>query len=435
MDTTHIRVAFGAILILLLFCHPYLSKAEDAIYLPVDLFSINCGSTNNFSARDGRNWTGDTPSARLSRSPFSYSFPVTQGPKFLRLFFYSSSYHNFDRSKAYFSVKSGPYTLLQRFNASLNADDDAGDILFREYCINVEDGERLNITFIPSTTDSYAFINGIEIVSIPPYLYYTDPHIDNADLPQLVGQTTPFPIENNHALETMYRLTVAGREIPPSEDTGMLRSWDGGEKYLTSQSGPSVDIAADIKLSFTNITPYYTAPDQVYRTLRNMGPVASMNMRFNLTWQLPIDSGFFYLLRLHFCQLDPQKGVPVDRDYVVLIPGNQAKPNLSLKMHPHPKSLTKDAQLNAIELFKISDSTGSLAGPNPDAPPQTQQVPRQISNKKSSGSTKTLVAAVAGAVSCVLLLSFIVAFFLVKCKKNVVVDNKKDGTSRGDGSS
>ncbi|KAL2570822.1 hypothetical protein AAZV13_18G213300 [Glycine max] len=115
------------------------------------------------------------PLTRFSHSQLTYSFPVSTGPKFLRLFFYSTSYQNFHRSKAYFSVKAGPYTLLQDFNASLHADagNDPGDYLFREYCTNLKDGDRLNITFIASKTsqnpDSYAFINGIEIVSMPPF--------------------------------------------------------------------------------------------------------------------------------------------------------------------------------------------------------------------------------------------------------------------------
>ncbi|KAG5092958.1 hypothetical protein JHK82_051736 [Glycine max] len=459
MDTTGTHIASGAIFFLLLLCLSNLSIA-DVIYSPVELFSINCGSNSSLSTRDGRNWTADikflsenkdsvaapalTPSilegpytdARFSHSQFTYSFPVSTGPKFLRLFFYSTSYQNFHRSKAYFSVKAGPYTLLQYFNASLNADadDDPDNFLFREYCINLRDGERLNISFIPSTEDSYAFINGIEIVSMPPFLYYTNP---DDDLPQLVGlNMNPFPIENNYAMETKYRLRVGDQEIPASQDTGMLRRWDVDNKYVTTQSVLSLDIDSGIKLRFTK-TPNYTAPDTVYRSLRNMGSNGTVNMGFNLTWQLPVDSGFTYLLRLHFCQLDPnishpgdlsffifvqdqlvekradvlgwsdkQKGVPVVKQYAVFIPGNhQETLNLSLKMHPNPQSLAKDTQINAIELFKINDPT-----------------------------VRTL-AAIAGSVSGVLLLSFIA--ILIKRRKNVAINessNKKEGTSRDNGS-
>ncbi|RZB98691.1 receptor-like protein kinase FERONIA [Glycine soja] len=498
MEKTCTGFALGAILLhLLLLSLPNLSIAEVTIYSPDEIFSIDCGSSINSSTPDGRNWIGDsntkllhdsqntvaapalTPStqqgpytyARLSHSQFTYSFPVSTGPKFLRLFFRSTSYQNFDPPKAYFSVKSGPYTLLKDFNASLNADadDEPGEYLFREYCIHLEDGKRLNITFIPTTIDSYAFINGIEIVSMPSYLYYTNPDVvDSAGLPQLVGLTNPIPIENNYALETKYRLRVGDAEIPASQDTGMLRSWDVDKKYVTSQSVLSLDIDTITKLRFTKTTPNYTAPDQVYRSLRNMGPDSSKNLRFNLTWQLPIDSGFTYLLRLHFCELDPgvnkpgdlsfyifvhdqlvedwadvlgwsdeQKGVPVVRQYAVFIQGNQhQRAYLSLKMHPNPTSLAKDAKLNGIELFKINDSTGNLAGPNPDPlRAQTPEVPHHSSEKKSNGTTRTLFAAIAGAVSGVVLLSLIVVFFLVKRKKNVAVDDKKEGTSRGSGSS
>ncbi|RZB53903.1 receptor-like protein kinase FERONIA [Glycine soja] len=499
MDTTSTQIASGTILFLLLLFFSYLSIA-DVIYSPVELFSINCGSSSSLSTRDGRNWTADikflsenkdsvaapalTPStlegpytdARFSHSQFTYSFPVSTGPKFLRLFFYSTSYQNFHRSEAYFSVKAGLYTLLQNFNASLHADagNEPGDYLFREYCINLKDGDRLNITFIPSKTsqhpDSYAFINGIEIVSMPPFLYYTNPDdVGITWLPQLVGlNTNPFPIEKNFALETNYRLRVGDQQIPASQDTGMLRSWDVDNKYVTTQSVQSLDIATGIKLRFTKKTPNYTAPDTVYRSVRNMGSNGTINMGFNLTWQLAVDSGFTYLLRLHFCQLDPnishpgdqsfyiyvqdqlvedwadilgwsdkQKGVPVVRQYAVLIPGNEQETlNLSLKMHPNPKSLAKDAQINAIELFKINDSTGSLAGPNPnpdpDRLPETPKVPLQRPNNKSSGTTRTLAAAVAGAVSAAVFLSFIVAFFLIKRKKKMG-SKKKDGTPLGGG--
>ncbi|KAK7374643.1 hypothetical protein VNO80_08080 [Phaseolus coccineus] len=496
MYTTCIPIALATILflLLLLLCHPYLSTA-DVIYRPVDHFTINCGSAINFTL-DGRNWTGDSNTkflsdrkdsvaapaqiqstiqgpytyARLSYSQFNYSFPVTtQGPFFLRLFFYSTSYQMFDRSKAYFSVKAGPYTLLQHFNASLYADtdDDPGlhDTLFREYCIYLQRGESLNITFTPSTTDSYAFINGIEIVSMPSYLYYSNPNYTVLDdfirLPQLVGQMNQvYIITNNVSLETKHRLNVGGAQISPSQDTGMLRAWDTDDKYLITDSGSSVDFMQKTNLSFVK-TPNYTAPDQVYRTVRNIG----LNPFKNLTWQFPVYSGFFYLLRLHFCQLNPevqdpgnqifyifiqqqmaergadilmwsdnQKGAPVVKDYVVYIPGNREKVYLSLEMHPHPKILIEDAQLNAIELFKINDTTGSLAEPNPDPLPKT--LDKQISEQKSSGTTRPLIAAVAGALSGVVLLFLIVACFITKCKQNVVVyKNQKDGTSGEGGSS
>ena len=95
--------------------------------------------------------------------------------KFVRLYFYPTSYGNFDWSKALFSVKVGPFTLLSNFSASLtvDADGDPGDTIYREFWVNIEEDEKLNLTFTPSDSSSFAFVNGIEILSIPTDLYYT----------------------------------------------------------------------------------------------------------------------------------------------------------------------------------------------------------------------------------------------------------------------
>jgi len=177
-------------------------------YTPVDNILLNCGSSGNSTSLDGRTWIGDVNSnkfstveqsqnqasipasavrqslsgdkvpyenARLSLSEFTYNFPVTSGQKFIRLYFYPASYPNFDRSKALFSVKAGRFTLLSSFNASLtaDADGDSEDTIFREYCVNIEKDQRLSITFTPSDSNAYAFVNGIEILSMPSNLYFT----------------------------------------------------------------------------------------------------------------------------------------------------------------------------------------------------------------------------------------------------------------------
>ncbi|KAB1211554.1 Receptor-like protein kinase FERONIA [Morella rubra] len=227
-------------------------------YTPVDNILLNCGSSGNSTALDGRTWTGDVntkfhpleqaqnqssltvtsvqqssfatlvpfATARLSLSPFTYLFPVTAGQKFIRLYFYPASYSNFDRSKGLFSVKADRFTLLINFNASLtaDADGDSADTIYREYCVNVEEDQRLNITFTPSPTvsNSYAFINGIEILSMPTDLYYTPADGQGASF---VGRTRPYLIQNSTALEMAYRLNIGGSSISTREDTGMFREW------------------------------------------------------------------------------------------------------------------------------------------------------------------------------------------------------------------
>jgi len=150
-------------------------------YTLEEVFTINCGTTGNSS--DGqRTWTDDantkylsyqqatvsdqattwSPStnqipfstARLSRSQFNYSFPISTGTKFLRLFFYPTNYPSFPRTQASFTIQSNQFTLLNAFNTFLNADAQATYIIFKEYVVNVKDSERLILTFTPSHPNS-----------------------------------------------------------------------------------------------------------------------------------------------------------------------------------------------------------------------------------------------------------------------------------------
>ncbi|KAH1129347.1 hypothetical protein J1N35_000725 [Gossypium stocksii] len=251
-------------------------------YYPTDDITIDCGSSTNAHSLDERSWVGDgngkfspiepennknkssaakavspPPSsvgnvpystARLSYSQFTYSIPLTSGPKFIRLHFYPTSYLSFDdpSKKAFFFVQAGPFTLLRNFNASLHAVPKVP--LIKEFCTNVE-GQRLNLIFTPSPdiTDSYAFINAIEVVSMPTNLYYT-PESDEG-VPFLgQAQGSLYTVGNNTALEMLYRVNVGGREILPGDDTGMFRSWLTDDAYLTIAK-PSVFLLISVFIS------------------------------------------------------------------------------------------------------------------------------------------------------------------------------------------
>ena len=148
----------------------------------------------------------------MSVSPFTYIFPLTTDQKFVRLYFYPATYSNFDGSNALFSVKAGTFTLLRDFNASLtaDADGDPDDTIFREFCIDIVEDLRLNITFTPSNSNSFAFISGVEILSMPSYLYYT-PSDDNRF--PLIGEEYMFSIDNGTTLETVFKINVGGNYI------------------------------------------------------------------------------------------------------------------------------------------------------------------------------------------------------------------------------
>ncbi|KAI4352440.1 hypothetical protein L6164_006690 [Bauhinia variegata] len=436
-------------------------------YDPEENFAINCGfsGSGNFNFRD---WTGDNdtilfslfephnhPSipvdsplhstsvyqvpystARVSRYKFSYVFPVTHGHKFIRLHFFPASYPNFNRSNSLFSVRTGSYTLLKEFNASHTADKDNNPqgTVSREYCMNVEPVQMLNLTFTPSSThpDAYAFINGLEIVSMPNDLYYTE--TDGQGLIPVGLNSQMYPIENNTALETVYRINVGGSQILPEQDTGMFRNWDGDVPYVEEQHNQSTPSGFGSKLKDNGQND--TAPDTVYLTARNYGKNATS--KYNVTWQFEVDLGFFYMVRLHFCEFEQEiqkpgervfqifkadnlaeshadvimctggNLIPVYKDYVVSMfsKASLKKLTLSVKLQPHPNEKLRaynDVILTGIEIFKVNDSDGNLHGPNPNSSRSTPQLsePLRKSNKMN------IVPIVVGVGSGVILLSLI----------------------------
>ncbi|KAM1015547.1 hypothetical protein ACFX13_046080 [Malus domestica] len=465
------------------------------IYTPVEDITVKCGSPGQlFNEYDERNWSGDIKSkftpidvhqaagsntsvfkealpsssalqipyttVRLSRSEFTYRFNLTAGQKFIRLYFYPVSYPDFDRSEALFSVKASGFTLLKDFNASVNADAsvkaDGYEVgtLYREFCINIEEEDQsLNITFTPSgskaSPDAYAFINGIEIVSMPPNLYYTAPEDPHGI--EMIGTENTIRVENNTAMETVYRINIGGRGLFFNEDTGLYRNWEGysfEQTYLDNASFRyiALPINTSLHLNFAKI-PNYSAPEQVYQTGRSMGPNATINQRYNLTWGFPVHPNFSYLVRLHFCEFEPQiskigdrvfqiyianqtaetradiidwsggNGIPTYRDYVVFMPsvtGNEKKVSLSITLQPHPVhwrvSRSLDAILNGLEIFKMNDTNGNLAGPDPNPP---LPHPKEVIPPRKKGSRTHFIAVVAGAVSAALVVLSVLGLLLV----------------------
>ncbi|XP_061998849.1 receptor-like protein kinase FERONIA [Rosa rugosa] len=430
-------------------------------YTPVDNITLACGNSGQPSSNDNREWSGDIDSkftpignasesinappsstasqvpytkARLSRSKFTYTIPLSPGQKFIRLHFNPDTYSpDFQRSNSLFSVTAASFTLLKDFNASVTADASGGSLLVREFCVNIETGQRLEITFTPSK-DAYAFINGIEIISMPTGLYYTS----SANFIETIARS--YPIENNTALEMVYRINVGGAPISPYADTGMYRTWEAADYIYLDDTSKEFSVLPQnntIELNFVAV-PEYSAPEEVCKTGRSMGMNKTINKSYNLTWVFPLDPKFYYLVRLHFCEFESDitkygdrsfqiymanqtaeeladvigwsgaNGNPVYRDYVVgmfMSPvGSQKKVNLFLELAALQRdsyTTYNDAILNGLEIFKLSDSNGNLAGPNPDSPPLAQQIPKSSTTSKSHAS---LLPIIVGVLSAVLLL-------------------------------
>ncbi|KAK9067191.1 hypothetical protein SSX86_014516 [Deinandra increscens subsp. villosa] len=386
-------------------------------------------------------------SARIfNTSSFTYMFPVSEGPKFLRLYFYPATYSGLTANRSFFSVSSNGYSLLTNFSAFLTASfltNTHSNVkhFVKEYIIYVKDTQILNVTFTPSP-NSYAFINGIEIVSMPENLYF------NSKNPKSVGMTTGPVITNDTALEKMYRLNIGGGQISGTEDTGMYRLWDPDNSYIYSDP-EKINMLTPVypRITYTKEVPDYIAPELVYKTDRSMG---NQSDKYNLTWLLPVDTGFFYYLRFHFCNIIPQytkrgqlvfqifinnqtaddeidlfyltrgSGYPFYKDYVVFVNDpdrSKGKQDMWVALHPSPYSeLYLDAYLNGLEAFKLS-MDGSLASPNPEVSltsPPTEQPKTATRNKK-----KPPYAMIIGGIGGALVLLSVLVLIVFKQQRQV----------------
>nr|GMC53993.1 receptor-like protein kinase FERONIA [Ipomoea batatas] len=427
----------------------------------IENVAISCGSSDAPTAPHGRVWVGDNTisstsslhltgkswasraqqkaspvpyqTARASQHEFSYRFSVKPGQKFIRLHFNPAPYNGFKKSLDLFTVKAGPYTLLTNFSPSLTADSLGAKFVSKEYCVNVQESQALTITFIPSreakaSEDVYAFVNGIEIVSMPTGLYFTP----EGDLgAHVVGQNHRFYIDTTTAMQMIQRLNVGGQSIPSIEDVSMFRGWKDDKSYLFNGVG-AASIDSTITIEYADMLTH-VAPPKVYQTARSLNPGKQQLIVHNLTWIIPVNLGFRYLVRLHFCEFEPgisaigerqfsilinnqiaeynadvikwsgASGIAVYRDYIAMMEGDKMKGtgNLVISLQPNSELSSKRTEgiLNGLEIFKLSNPDNCLAGMNP-APHSTQssvsEMPRrqrQISfDRKSAIATAFTLA-------------------------------------------
>jgi len=445
-------------------------------FVPRDDILLDCGAKGPGNDTDGRMWAGDEGSkyappsnlaaaapasgqdpsvpqvpyltARVSASPFTYSFPLGPGRKFLRLHFYPANYSNHDSTDGLFSVSvaipGGKLTLLSNFSAYQTAAAITFSYLVREFSVNVS-SPTLDLTFTPEKghPNAYAFVNGVEVVSSPDLFNLATPNEVTGD-----GNNQPFPIDASTAMQTMYRLNVGGQAISPSKDTGGYRSWDDDSRYIFGAAfGVSYPSDQNVTITYPDSVPEYVAPVDVYSTARSMGPDKNVNLNYNLTWMLQVDAGFMYLVRMHFCEIQypitkvnqrvfdifinnqtAMKGAdvitwaknvngatsgigsPVYQDYVVSTFG-LGPMDLWIALHPDIDSKPEryDAILNGLEVFKIQLSNGSLAGLNPI--PSVEPTADGAAKKKSA-----VGPIVGGVVGGLVVLALGYCFFVV-CRR------------------
>ncbi|KAK4477562.1 hypothetical protein RD792_016794 [Penstemon davidsonii] len=369
-----------SIALLVLCFHTTLSLGTNNRDYPKRDISVNCGSIATSAAFNGRIWIGDAQpkpaswlsirgsskistlnnklisddpvpheTARVSSSRFSYVFHLSPGQKILRLHFNPNPYKGFKKFRDLFTVEAGPFTLLSNFSASITAHALGVNTFTKEFCISIEENQPLNIVFSPATRSSqdktYAFINGIEIISVPEGLTY----FRGADLgAQLVGQKSLVYIDNNTALEIIHRLNVKRDSFMSGDEFDMF----GMEATVPKQT---------------------------------------------LTWKRPVDVGFKYLVRIHLCELGlklaetgnmifkvlinemivdtnidivkerDENGNLWYRDYLVVIKGRkkEGQRDLLISLQSNNEFMDGYGPLKGFEIFKLSNPDNSLASPNP----------------------------------------------------------------------
>ncbi|CAA2971474.1 Serine threonine kinase [Olea europaea subsp. europaea] len=256
-----------------------------------------------------------------------------------------------------------------------------------------------------------------------------------------------YNLKNTTVLETRYRFNVGGAYLGIKEDTGLFREWFSNDNYCFSENFSNTPNAETLSINYTEHTPTYTTPKIVYTTSRVIG-----NGSKSLEWSFPIDSGFYYLLRLHFCEIvmditgqnqrvftisinnqiaDSEAdvifwtggtGIPYFEDYVTWLrdDGRHGEKTLSLSLFPNLISQPKYSSvlLNGLEIFKFSDSKSSLAAANPKTIPLALDNKPPKKNRKGSSLLYYVIGSVIGVLVVLLSINF-----LIFCHCRIVKDS------------
>lgn len=287
-----------------------LARSSDG-YSPPDNYLIDCGSSTNttvgnrvFLADSLASKFVSTPqnvlasasnsvsssdvsqlyqTARVFTGSTKYTFPISQsGRHWIRLYFSPFDYQSYNMSTAIFAVSAQNFGLLSNFSAS-------GSVM-KEFSLNVT-SSNLVVTINPSDK-SFAFLNAIEVVSMPDTLIQ-----DGYILPAWKFQGLP-----SQALETIWRLNMGGAKVSAMNDT-LWRNWDPDYGFLVQPN-----LAKNIsKIGAVNYVSggatADTAPASVYGTATEMNSGSDPHSNVNVTWEFDIDVGSRHLIRFHFCDI------------------------------------------------------------------------------------------------------------------------------------
>ncbi|XP_026420313.1 receptor-like protein kinase FERONIA [Papaver somniferum] len=418
------------------------TEITDETMWETDFGSKYAASELNTSAPYNASHRGRTPNvqeipymtARVFKSEFTYSFPVNSaGWKRVVLNFYSSSYGDLSASDAMFSVSSGGYTLLRDFSLSQTSEVLKSDIIDKVFYIYIDETTVVNITFTPSSNynNSYALVNGIEIWSVLDNMFNST----NGSASVVGEKGISLNINPTNALEMVVQLNVGGDDSRYERDS----TWSDDSSYIVEKQTSATYYAnSSVEIKHLSSVNSYESEESIYRTARTLGSLPDYNQNQNLTWVFSVDPGFYYLVRLHFCEIDPDitkvnqrvfqiflngqtvedradvvswtgntgNGIALYKDYAVRLPEGEGQQDLWVALHPKYYNVI----LNGLEIFKVNDTTGNLAAPNPIHTPVQQRILPNVPSK-SKIYPKIIIGVVSMvAASCLLCVAFFVVF-------------------------
>ncbi|KAJ0103374.1 hypothetical protein Patl1_04564 [Pistacia atlantica] len=386
-------------IVLAIFLFELVCRSSYASYSPADNYLISCGSSQNVtylgrtflpdSAQSSRvlksansvvassNSSVPSPvyqSARIFSATSSYKFEIEQkGRHWVRLYFYPLSNSGNNLNSASFTVATDQFVLLSNFTFK----NYNGSSMFKEYAINVT-SDTFTLYFVPSN-NSVAFVNAIEVVSIPDALF--------PDQALALHPSAPFSGLSDLGFETIYRLNIGGPWISAQNDT-LGRTWENDEKYL-HVDGSAVRVSVSpSSIQYPASVTSETAPNWVYATAVAMGDANVAGTNYNITWVFPVDPNFRYFVRVHFCDIVSDSlnnlvfnlyindyialgsvdlssltnglNVPYYKDFV----SNSSTDSHTLNVSVGPDIVADitNATMNGLEIMKISNEAKSLDG-------------------------------------------------------------------------
>ena len=369
--------------------------------------------------------------ARVFTQPSEYSFSIKQkGKHFLRLHFYPISNSHYNLKTATFSVTANGFTLLHNFSYSKLGLGQS--VVLKEYAVELGfDTKPLVVTLAPSS-GSIAFINAIEVISLPGRLF---PATASS-----VSKGLAVGISRSVAFETFHRINMGGPVLSSKNDT-LWRDWMPDRQFLINLATARAVSTDPVLIHYSPGVSVYTAPSWVYATAQEMADANVGNQRFNISWVFDVDSGFNYLVRLHFCDFVSKNlgnflfNVYINNQSALSSFDVSGKANgLStayfvdfivevqiekILVQVGPSQITSslpNAILNGLEIMKLSNSKGSLDGSQGENP-----IGVEVRKKKK----KVVVLVIALCLGGVTILGFLVAAFVMyfRHRKKTCDDN------------